>query len=65
MYRFFSQIVCFISLLTTILFSTVAIAHSGHGGASELSHNLEHFLWLTAGVSILALVFYYRIKNKN
>lgn len=65
MNRFFSQMLCFTYLLAVILFSTVVSAHPGHGEAGELSHNLEHFLWLISGVSIFALAFYYRIKNKS
>jgi hypothetical protein len=49
-------------LLTTI--QTVAVAHPGHGGASELSHSLEHLLWLAAGVSAMICAVYYVVKNK-
>jgi hypothetical protein len=65
MKHFFLLPTKFIGFILLILFSTTVTAHSGHGTTSEISHDLEHLLWLSAGVSLVAYVFYYAIKNKT
>jgi hypothetical protein len=51
-------------LILMTLVSTIAVAHPGHGGLNELSHSLEHLLWLSAGVSLVIYSVYHIIKKK-
>jgi ABC-type iron transport system FetAB permease component len=61
---FFLLTTQFIGFILSVLFSTIAAAHSGHGTTSQVSHELEHLLWLSAGVSLMAYLVYCIIKKK-
>lgn len=61
---FFLLTTQFIGFMLSALFSTIAAAHSGHGTSSQVSHELEHLLWFSAGVSLAAYLVYCIIKKK-
>jgi ABC-type iron transport system FetAB permease component len=45
------------------LFSATVVAHSGHSEASDVSHSLDHLLWISAGVGLVAYLSYCIIKK--
>lgn len=57
MRKLFSTIVSFPTMTTlwVLLYSSMSLAHSGHGDTTSVFHEMHHLLWLVGTLSLLAV----------
>lgn len=50
-------------LLILSVFSTVVLAHGGHGESSAFAHALDHTFWVLGGVILFIGIYYFKRRQ--